>query len=67
MKADNDNVAGDMLRGANAIAHFLGFPQRTIYHAVSKGQIPCFRIGEQVCARKSTLLAWIAEQEGKAA
>ncbi len=67
MEAANDNISNDLLRGADAIAAFLGFPRRAIYHAVSKGHLPSFRIGETVCARKSTLTAWIAEQERKAA
>lgn len=67
MKAANDNLAADMLRGADAIAGYLGLPRRTVYHAVAKGHLPHFRIGETVCARKSSLLTWIAEQEGAAA
>jgi hypothetical protein len=69
MPADNDNLnlAADILRGADAIATYLGFPRRSIYHAASRGNIPTFRIGDILCARKSTLAAWIAEQEGAAA
>ncbi|RRH90049.1 hypothetical protein EH240_33515 [Mesorhizobium tamadayense] len=59
----NDNLASDILRGADAIAAFLGFPRRAIYHLVSKGGIPHFRLGETVCARRSTLTEWISEQE----
>ena len=59
MQAANDNLSADLLRGADAIAEFLGFPRRTIYHAVAKGHLPSFRVGETVCARKSTLTAWI--------
>lgn len=67
MTPDNDNLANDILRGADAIAAFLGFPRRAIYHLVSKGALPSFRLGETVCARKSTLTAWISEQERAAA
>lgn len=63
MTANNDNIAGDMLRGAEAIAAFLGLPRRAVYHAASKGNLPVFRLGETLLGRKSTLLAWIAEQE----
>ncbi|WP_281061114.1 excisionase family DNA-binding protein [Mesorhizobium sp. M1E.F.Ca.ET.063.01.1.1] len=55
------------MRGADAIAGYLGFPRRTVYHAVSKGRLPHFRLGETLCARKSTLTNWIAEQERRAA
>ncbi|MEO4000334.1 DNA-binding protein [Mesorhizobium sp. CAU 1732] len=67
MNANNDNLSVDILRGADAIAAHLGFPRRAVYHAVSKGNLPHFRIGETVCARKSTLSAWISEQEQSAA
>lgn len=67
MVPDNDNLAADLLRGADAIAAFLGFPRRAVYHSVSKGHLPHFRIGETVCARKSTLTTWISEQERKTA
>ena len=60
---DNSPLAADILRGAAAIADFLGFERRAVYHACSKGSLPTFRIGETVCARKSTLLAWILAQE----
>ncbi|MCW5706776.1 DNA-binding protein [Shinella sp.] len=63
MEAANDNISNDLLRGADAIAAFLGFPRRAIYHAVAKGHLPSFRVGDTVCARKSTLTAWIVEQE----
>lgn len=67
MDHSNDNLAADILRGADAIARHLGFPRRAIYHLVSKGGLPSFRLGETVCARKSTLANWIAEQERAAA
>ena len=67
MDHSNDNLAADILRGADAIAKHLGFPRRAIYHLVSKGGLPSFRLGETVCARKSTLTRWIQEQEARAA
>lgn len=67
MDHSNDNLAADILRGADAIAKHLGFPRRAIYHLVSKGGLPHFRLGETVCARKTTLSSWIAEQEARAA
>lgn len=63
MDAEKTSLADDLLKGAEAIAGYLGVPRRTIYHAVSKRLIPHFRIGETVCARKSTLLHWMAAQE----
>ena len=62
---DNDNtpLAADILRGADEIADFIGLPRRKLYHAVSRGSLPTFRIGATICARRSTLLAWITGQE----
>ena len=65
----NDNIpplAEDVLRGAAAIASFMGFDRRTIYHLAAKGALPVFKMGDIVCARKSTLLAWIKQQETNA-
>lgn len=63
MQASNDNVAEDILKGAEAIAGFLGLTRRAVYHAIDTGRIPTFRIGSNVFARKSTLLQWIESQE----
>ncbi|QAY95110.1 hypothetical protein CWB41_04680 [Methylovirgula ligni] len=65
MQPANDDVplAEDILRGAAAIAEHMGFERRVIYHLASKGALPVFRMGDIVCARKSTLLAWVKQQE----
>lgn len=64
---DNNPLAADVLRGADAIAIWMGFNRRTIYHLTANGTLPTFRMGDIVCARKSTLTAWIAGQEARAA
>ena len=64
---DNSPLSADILRGAAAIAAHLGFDRRVVYHLVARGSIPTFRLGETVCARKSTINAWIAAQEARAA
>ena len=60
------DLAGDLLRGAEAIAEFL-FGSRTerrkVYHLAEKSRLPVFRLGSVLCARKSVLLQWIGEQE----
>lgn len=61
------NLNDDILRGAEAIASFLGLDKRqAVYHHAAKGELPTFRIGSTICARKSTLVKWIEEQEKKA-
>jgi len=59
-------LAGDILHGAHAIAEFLYGDRkfrRKVYHLVECGLIPFFKLGSNVCARKSVLLEWIGEQE----
>jgi hypothetical protein len=62
-------LADDLLRGADAIAEFIfgsAKHRRKIYYYASDAKIrmPHFRIGSVICARKSTLLAWVEQQEG---
>jgi hypothetical protein len=67
-------LADDLLHGAGPIAVFLfgtAKAVRTVYRLSTevKPELrpPFFRIGSVLCARKSTLLRWIAEQEEEAA
>ena len=65
-KAERDKMTvchEDLLIGAEAIANFLGLKRRQIYSAVDRGDLPCFRIGALVCARRSVIINWITEQE----
>lgn len=64
---DNNPLAADILQGADAIAAWTGFKRRTIYHSVAAGHLPTFRMGDIICARKSTLTKWIEAQEQAAA
>ena len=61
-------LGDDLLRGAEAIAAFLfGDPRerRKVYYLTgeSRAQLPHFRLGTTICARKSTLLRWIEAAE----
>lgn len=61
-------LASDILYGAEEIAAFLFGSKRSrraVYNLIETKSIPHFRIGTGLCARKSVLLAWIAEQEGE--
>jgi hypothetical protein len=62
----SESLGDDLLQGADQIAHFLfGDParRRRVYHLAENSRLPVFRIGALLCGRKSSLLAWIAEQE----
>ncbi|TAW23102.1 DNA-binding protein [Rhizobium ruizarguesonis] len=65
--ANDNNLADDVLEGAAEIAAFLKLKSRQVYTAISAGHLPHYRIGSNLFARKSTLLAWIVSQEGAAA
>lgn len=61
-------LGDDLLRGADEIAEFLfghARHRRKIYYLTGEAtkKLPHFKIGALICARKSTLLNWIAEQE----
>ena len=60
--------ADDLLRGAGVIAQFLFRNpklRRKVYHLVATSNLPVFKLGSMICARKSVLLKWIEDQEGR--
>ena len=68
--AAEPGLGNDLLRGADAIAEFLfGDPRlrRKVYYLTSEGrvQLPHFRLGTTICARRSTLLRWIEAAEAR--
>jgi len=62
----NDNNP-DLLMGADAIARFLGITRRQAYRLIYDGLLPSFKLGGTVSARRSSLTAWLAKRETKAA
>ncbi|NEV79025.1 DNA-binding protein [Rhodopseudomonas sp. BR0C11] len=59
-------LAGDILSGANEIAEFIYGDRkyrRKVYNLVETNCLPVFRLGANICARRSILLSWIAKQE----
>lgn len=57
----------DLLYGVPAIAAHLEMTQPQVYHLHNKGELPTFKIGGKVCARRSTLAKHFAAQEAAAA
>ena len=64
-------LAPDMMIGAAEIARFLfdseefRFQRRVYYLCTrSKRPLPHFRLGSRIATRRSTLMDWIALQEG---
>lgn len=50
---DAASLAGDILKGATAIAEFIGTTDRAALHLCYTGQVPAFKRGGQWCMRKS--------------
>lgn len=60
--------AEDLLRGAEEIALFLygdANQRRRVYHLISSSNFPKFKLGAMLCARKSVVLKWVADQENR--
>lgn len=66
MEAANENQPGDLLMGAGAIAKHLGITSRQLYRLCYAGNIPTFKLGGAVAARRSSLTRWLADQEASA-
>ena len=61
-------LAEDLLRGAEEIAIFMFGDvkhRRKVYYLTGEAPkgMPHFKMGSVICARKSTLLNWIVQQE----
>ncbi|ACE89483.1 hypothetical protein RHECIAT_CH0000490 [Rhizobium etli CIAT 652] len=56
----------EVLTGHKAIARFLGLTPRQVSWHDEQGNMPTFRIGRTVCARKAKLLQWLDELEEQA-
>jgi hypothetical protein len=68
MSDDEAEFAKDILRGADAIAEFLYGDRemrRKVYHLVASSNLPVFKLGSMICARKSVLLKFVEAQEGR--
>ncbi|RWC04220.1 MAG: DNA-binding protein [Mesorhizobium sp.] len=66
MDLSNDNQPGDLLMGAAAIAQALGITRRQAYKLIYAGDLPTFKLGGTVSARRSSILATIAAKEASA-
>jgi hypothetical protein len=67
-QSKSNELADDMLRGADEIAAFLfgeRGSRRKVYYLAECSHLPVFRLGSVLCARKSVLLRWISGQESR--
>lgn len=63
MSDTRNDQSADLLYGVPAIATHLQMTQPQVYHLHNKGELPTFKIGGKVCARRSTLAKHFAAQE----
>ena len=66
MSDATDELRSDLLYGVEAIAGHLSLTKRQALHLHEKSEIPTFKMGRTVCARRSTLAAHFAAQEAVA-
>jgi hypothetical protein len=63
-------LARDLLRGAEEIAEFMFGSRdfrfrRKIYHLAATSNLPVFKLGSMICARKSILIQRISDDEDR--
>jgi excisionase family DNA binding protein len=56
-----------LLYGAREIVSELGLTPRQTYNLVERGNLPHFRSGRTIIARRDALAAWIKAKEAEAA
>ncbi len=60
-------MTDEVLYGAAEIARALGLSRRVVYHRAAAEQIPTFKMGQTLCAKRSSLAAWLAACDAPAA
>ncbi len=68
MSEEETEFAKDLLRGADEIAKYLYDDvrlRRRVYHLVASSNLPVFKLGSMICARKSVLVRWVETQEAR--
>ena len=60
---NENDLADDLIEGADAIGAYIGWKPRRVYYAAERKLIPIFRLGDRLCARKSTLKRHVEELE----
>lgn len=68
MTVSEPEFSDDILRGAEAVSQFLfGDPKqrRKVYHLAANSNLPTFKLGSMICARRTVLKKWVADQEAQ--
>lgn len=67
MKDARNEGSVDLLYGLAAIGEAVGLTARQVEHLIAKGELPTFKLGATVCARRSALAKHFAQLEAAAA
>jgi hypothetical protein len=70
MSEQDPEFSDDFLRSAEEIGFFVFGRRdfrfrRKVYHLAATSNLPVFKLGSMICARKSVLLQWIKDQEDR--
>ncbi len=52
-------TSGELLYGCRLIGEYLGLSYDQAWHLIRRHELPHFRIGRRVCARRSALDVWL--------
>ena len=58
-----DQATGELLYGVRSIAEYLGVTERRALYLAEKRAFPFWKEGRTICARRSTIKAWLDERE----
>ncbi|WP_107341501.1 DNA-binding protein [Agrobacterium pusense] len=56
--------SADLIHGIEAIGSFLGITKNQAKHWAATTDMPTFKIGRSVCARRAALKDWLSKREG---
>lgn len=62
LPTDRPPAAGDVLMGANAIAHETGLKVNQVYRLADSGKLPTFKLGGVLAARRSELEEFLSAE-----
>lgn len=66
MSEDQKRPQAELLYGMDAISRHLGITLRQAYHLHEAVNIPTFKVGRKVCAKRTDLDRWLDRQAQRA-
>ncbi len=62
-KESSDKDLGDRLWTVRDVAQFLGMHEKTVYDWASRGDLPCFRLGNRLRFSPTELTRWVSARK----